>query len=125
VSGGGARPRRARHDAGVERGRSVAAPQCWKGYLQMLVLSRRTNEKILLPGINAAVQVVSIKPGVVRLGVEAPPEVAVYREEIYDPATAGTPAGGLLAERDTHQRLRELRHQIRNRLNASTIGLGL
>ena len=41
----------------------------------MLVLSRRLNERILLPTVPAAVQVVSIKPGVVRLGIEAPAQV--------------------------------------------------
>jgi carbon storage regulator CsrA len=49
----------------------------------MLVLSRRPNEKIVLPGIQVIVHVVAVKPGVVRLGVEAPAEVAVYREEVW------------------------------------------
>ncbi len=48
----------------------------------MLVLSRRLNERILLPTVPAAVQVVSIKPGVVRLGIEAPSQVPVLREEL-------------------------------------------
>lgn len=50
----------------------------------MLVLSRKLNEKILLPGTHTAIQVIGIKPGVVRLGIEAPPEVVVLREEIPD-----------------------------------------
>jgi carbon storage regulator CsrA len=50
----------------------------------MLVLSRRPHEKIVLPGINTTVEVVEVKPGVVRLGIEAPPEVAVYREEVWE-----------------------------------------
>ena len=49
----------------------------------MLVLSRRLNEKLLIPCIRTAIQVLSIHGGQVRLGVEAPPEVAVFREEIY------------------------------------------
>jgi carbon storage regulator CsrA len=36
----------------------------------------------VLPGLNVTVQVVSIKPGVVRLGIEAPPEVRVLRAEL-------------------------------------------
>jgi carbon storage regulator CsrA len=48
----------------------------------MLVLSRRLNERILLPTVPAAVQVVSLKPGVVRLGIEAPAQVPVLREEL-------------------------------------------
>ena len=55
----------------------------------MLVLSRRLNEKLLIPSIKTAIQVLSIQGGQVRLGVQAPPEVAVFREEIYqnDPQT--------------------------------------
>jgi carbon storage regulator CsrA len=48
----------------------------------MLVLSRRLNQKVVLPGLNVTLQVVSIKPGVVRLGIEAPPEVQVLRAEL-------------------------------------------
>jgi carbon storage regulator CsrA len=48
----------------------------------MLVLSRRTNEKLLLPDIDVTVQVVSIRPGQVRLGIDAPPHVQVLRAEI-------------------------------------------
>jgi carbon storage regulator len=48
----------------------------------MLVLSRRPNEKIVLPGLGITVQVVSVKPGVVRLGIDAPPAVQVLREEL-------------------------------------------
>ncbi len=51
----------------------------------MLVLSRRLNEKLVLPGLNVTVQVVAVKNGVVRLGVEAPPSVQVLREELLLP----------------------------------------
>jgi carbon storage regulator CsrA len=84
----------------------------------MLVLSRRTDEKIVFPSIKAAVQVVSIKPGVVRLGIEAPPDVAVFREEILDPAL-------LLARPPAEEARRQLAHAVRNRLNTATIGLAL
>jgi carbon storage regulator CsrA len=56
----------------------------------MLVLSRRLHEKILLPGLDIAVQVVAIKPGVVRLGIDAPPEVRICREELLDRSRAAT-----------------------------------
>lgn len=47
----------------------------------MLVLSRHVNERILI-GDDIAVTVVSFTGGKVRLGIEAPPEVRVDREEI-------------------------------------------
>lgn len=48
----------------------------------MLVLSRKPNEKILLPALDITVQVVSINKSSVRLGIEAPSHVQVIREEL-------------------------------------------
>jgi carbon storage regulator len=48
----------------------------------MLVLSRRLNEKIVLPGLNVTIEVVSVRNGQVRIGIEAPPEVTILREEL-------------------------------------------
>jgi two-component system, OmpR family, response regulator len=61
----------------------------------VLVLSRRLNESIVLPGLGITVRVVAVKAGVVRLGIEAPPDVPVLREELVDQShvSGGTPAG--------------------------------
>jgi carbon storage regulator CsrA len=60
----------------------------------MLVLSRRLHEKVQFPGLDITVQVVALRPGVVRIGIEAPPEVRIVREEILGqppaPAITGT-----------------------------------
>jgi carbon storage regulator CsrA len=60
----------------------------------MLVLSRRLHERIVLPTLGITITVVAVKPGVVRLGIEAPPDVAVLRKELLDrsPATAARTA---------------------------------
>jgi carbon storage regulator len=47
----------------------------------MLVLSRKLNEKIVING-NIVVTVVKIDRNQVRIGIEAPGEIPVYREEI-------------------------------------------
>lgn len=47
----------------------------------MLVLSRKVGERILL-GDNIRITVVRVSGGGVRLGIEAPAEVAVVREEV-------------------------------------------
>lgn len=47
----------------------------------MLVLSRKHDEKLKI-GENIVVTVVSIKKGVVQLGIEAPEDVNVCRAEI-------------------------------------------
>ncbi len=49
----------------------------------MLILSRRMQESIVIDG-NITVTVIHIGPGKVRLGIEAPPEVAVDRKEVHE-----------------------------------------
>jgi carbon storage regulator len=51
----------------------------------MLVLSRKAGEKILI-GDSISVTIVRIGPGVVRIGVEAPDDLAILREELKHPA---------------------------------------
>lgn len=48
----------------------------------MLVLSRRPGEEIIING-NIRVTIVSLKGDRVRIGVEAPPEIAVDRAEVH------------------------------------------
>jgi len=50
----------------------------------MLVLSRKLNETIVI-GDNIRVTVVGIRPNQIRLGIEAPTEVGIYREELSLP----------------------------------------
>lgn len=80
----------------------------------MLVLSRRLNQKIVFPEIQATVQVVSVKPGVVRLGVDAPPDITVFREEIAPQAAA---------EKDGLPSIHRLTNAVRGWLNSCTTGL--
>jgi carbon storage regulator len=49
----------------------------------MLVLSRKVGERILVPNSNLVLTIVSVKGNQVRLGVSAPADVAVYREEVW------------------------------------------
>jgi carbon storage regulator len=49
----------------------------------MLVLSRKVGERILI-GDHIAVTVVRVAPGLVRLGVEAPEDMPIVREEIKE-----------------------------------------
>ncbi len=86
----------------------------------MLVLSRKLNEKILFPGIQATVEVVAIRGNVVRLGIEAPHDVIVLREEIKDRSPSRAPA--VAAPQPLS---RESIHALRNRLNAASLGLAL
>lgn len=67
----------------------------------MLILTRRIGESVMV-GDDIAVTVLGVKGNQVRLGVNAPRDVAVHREEIYqriqregeDPHVLKPPAGG-------------------------------
>ena len=48
----------------------------------MLVLSRKRDEKIII-GDNIVVMVVRIDRDEIRLGIEAPKDISIHREEIY------------------------------------------
>jgi len=54
----------------------------------MLVLSRHKNERIKI-GDDITVIVVEIRGDKVRLGIEAPTDVPVHREEVYDAIRRG------------------------------------
>lgn len=49
----------------------------------MLVLSRKKNEKIVITN-DITIEVVEIRGDKVRLGITAPKEVPVHRQEVYD-----------------------------------------
>lgn len=53
----------------------------------MLVLSRKVGERILI-GDNIAITVVRVAQGTVRLGVDAPENLNVVREEVVNPASS-------------------------------------
>jgi carbon storage regulator len=91
----------------------------------MLVLTRKLQEKIVFPGANISVQVVRIKPGKVGLGIEAPSEVTILREEIPDrlanwgaPKTSAPSAQPKSATSDPATNLSR-------KLQALSMGLGL
>ena len=89
----------------------------------MLVVSRRPYQKLLFPDLNIAVQVVRVNGNSVRLGIEAPPEITILREELQDFHAESRQV--ILPAESAESRFRQLRHQLRNRLNAAAIGLAL
>ncbi|HHF6794147.1 TPA: carbon storage regulator CsrA [Haemophilus influenzae] len=48
----------------------------------MLILTRKVGESILI-GNDISITILSVRGNQVKLGVEAPKEVSVHREEIY------------------------------------------
>ena len=49
----------------------------------MLILSRKTNEKIMI-GDNISISIIEIRGDQVRIGVDAPKAVKVFRQEVFD-----------------------------------------
>jgi carbon storage regulator len=58
----------------------------------MLVLTRKIGERIRI-GDTVTVQVLEVRGTQVRLGVEAPADVRIFREEIYQPQGEPSPNG--------------------------------
>lgn len=81
----------------------------------MLVLTRRENEKILLPDVGVTVELISISGNRARLGISAPDDIRILREEVavqkelIRDAIARGPVS------------RDFAHTMRNRLNAATL----
>jgi len=49
----------------------------------MLVLSRKKDEKIVI-GDQISIMVIEIRGDKVRLGIDAPKEITVHRQEVYE-----------------------------------------
>lgn len=82
----------------------------------MLVLSRKENQRIVFPNLSIAIEIVRITGNSVRVGVDAPPEIRVLREEIANQQ-------GILDSEDNTSK--SFRHAVRNRLNTATLALHL
>jgi carbon storage regulator CsrA len=50
----------------------------------MLVLTRRRNDKVVIPVLGVEIEVLRIEGSSVKLGIKAPPSVRVHRHEIAE-----------------------------------------
>jgi len=93
----------------------------------MLILTRRAGESIVV-GDEVTITVLEMRGGQVKLGIDAPKEVAVHREEIYQRIAGHPPQTGVSApsknrdadsgngagngEIDDHERMRDTVHNL-------------
>ena len=68
----------------------------------MLVLSRQRDESIMI-GDNIVVTIVDIRGDKVRLGIEAPTEIPVHRQEVYEAIQRENLRASQLEPRDAPQ----------------------
>ena len=60
----------------------------------MLVLTRSTNESLLIDDDKIMVKVLRINGNQVRLGIEAPRSISIHRDEIYNKIKNGEKQNG-------------------------------
>lgn len=87
----------------------------------MLVLSRRPGQKVVFPGLGITIDVLRSRGSVVRLGIDAPDDVAVFRDEVMNSSTADqgvVASGSSSADREQH-------HKWQNNLNEVMLKLQL
>ncbi len=86
----------------------------------MLVLTRRPGQKIIFPGLGISVEVLRSQGSVTKLGIEAPINVQIMRDELFAPRSA--PEQNLAAVSPSE---RTLQHELKNKLNELTLKLHL
>lgn len=87
----------------------------------MLILSRRPGQKVVFPGLGITIEVLRSSGSVARLGIEAPEDVAVLRDEILEKSVLNKSAAtGTNSPAD-----RESLHQWKNKLNHMMLTLEL
>ena len=60
----------------------------------MLILSRKVNEKVVI-GDDITVSIIEVRGDQVRIGIDAPKNVKVFRQEVFDAITAENKAASL------------------------------
>ena len=85
----------------------------------VLVLTRRAKDKVSFPQLGITVHFIRVQSGQVKVGVDAPRDIAIVRDEVDNGETAE------IVRRQLAQLPREVRHGIRNELHQISVGMHL
>ena len=88
----------------------------------MLVLSRRPGQKVVFPSLGVAIEVLRSRGSVARLGIEAPNDVPILRDEVLAKKAAGADP---VSSPQHSPNDRECRHEFRDKLNRVMLTLQL
>ncbi len=94
----------------------------------MLVLSRRPGQKVVFPSLGVTIEVLRSRGSLLRLGIEAPSDIPVFRDEVLPPQDVlGGRADSPAAARSVAaaSATRQVRHAWRNKLNHLLLKLQL
>jgi carbon storage regulator CsrA len=91
----------------------------------MLVLTRKLNQKVIFPALDIAVQVVELQQGQVRLGIEAPRDITVLREEVLNRSGEPLAKTARPEPRPGEESRAAFGRQLCDRMRATGMSLGL
>lgn len=86
----------------------------------MLVVTRHSKDRISFPQVGITIHFIRVHSGNVKIGIDAPRDIAIVRDEIDSSETTAS-----LIRRQFLRLPRDIRHGIRNELHQISIGLHL
>jgi len=86
----------------------------------MLVVTRRSSDKISFPQLGITIYFVRVQGGSAKVGIDAPRDIRIVRDEV-----AGDPTASARLREQWSRLPKEVRHDIRNELHAISVGLHL
>jgi len=84
----------------------------------MLVLSRKESDKIVFPSVGITVEILRIQGGTIRVGIDAPAEIPIYRHEIVD-----LKGVDFVSEGGTKEQIGKLTRAVQQRLHTAAAKL--
>jgi carbon storage regulator len=91
----------------------------------MLILSRKLNESLIIGGEitladNIVITILAVEGDKVKLGIRAPREVPVFRQELWEAIQEQTAIAARLASGSEPEGFEELRHYLASETGAET-----